>query len=118
MLQVDAFAWGWRSGKLTCFHCHGRTHVYALCRTFVVDKFVCFHWTKANSHRFRQIDRKACVLLQNADTFATAVRNDGCRFKLMYSSWRPVSSSRGCWWVACNSTEAEKLMHATLSGAE
>jgi hypothetical protein len=62
MLQVDAFAWGWRSGKLTCFHCHGRTHVYALCRTFVVDKFVCFHWTKANSHRFRQIDRKACAL--------------------------------------------------------
>jgi len=40
---------GKSSIKLTRLHCHGRTHVYALCRALVVDQLVCFS-TEANRH--------------------------------------------------------------------
>jgi hypothetical protein len=52
--RLQAAAWGGNRGsrsiKLTILHCHGRTHVYALCRTLVVDQLVCFSSTEANRH--------------------------------------------------------------------
>lgn len=60
-------------GELTWFHCHGRTHVYALCRALLVNKLVCFHRTKANCHRFLRRGKVVRLISHEPNTFATAL---------------------------------------------
>jgi hypothetical protein len=78
---------------LTWFHCHGRTHVYALCCALVVDKLVCFHRTKANCHRSLHTVEQACVLLRRPDAVATGRRLSATMNEpgqLIYWAWRSL----------------------------